>query len=505
MGKTFAQRQLHAEQSLDNYSHSLFLAIRHIATEHSIAETAVTSDSGRTLKILQDSLDLESNSGLDILFIKNLDNTVLVDASSPFFDLQTVVPAIAESDLLSGNSAQLFTFPAEQSELVVIITSFTLIQQKTGRIVGTLIGGSVLNGDITLVEKIRKKIQVDSLVLLVAGQIIASTRSTDTSYIREAIGNLPVVSHEFRELADGYLAYYKTVQRGTESSALEFVLIVQDTILTDLKAAYQDKFILLIYFFIGFSFLILFLVKRLITVPLKNLFLYITRIVHGEQEKYKVGPIFEFNQIGTVMGATIRDLQQSSSQLREEIAKRQQVAEKLEEHRNTLEQTVALRTRELNEINETLITRNRELLREKLERKLAQEENLQLAEAVKNSLVSIVITDQHGTIEYVNPKFFELTQYSAEEAIGQNPRFLSSGLLSDKYYKKLWDTILAGQEWFGEFCNRKKDGEKFWEMASISPIFDAEGKIRYFVAVKEDITNRASCKIEKTTICNVMT
>ena len=124
------------------------------------------------------------------------------------------------------------------------------------------------------------------------------------------------------------------------------------------------------------------------------------------------------------------------------------------------------------------------------QRKRADEEVRKLSLAVEHSPVSIIITDKAGNIEYVNPKFMELTGYSAGEVIGKNPRILKSGEMPPQNYKRLWETIVAGGEWRGEFHNRKKNGELYWEWASISPIYDDAGHIAHFLAVKEDITER---------------
>jgi PAS domain S-box-containing protein len=148
----------------------------------------------------------------------------------------------------------------------------------------------------------------------------------------------------------------------------------------------------------------------------------------------------------------------------------------LARYRQDLEQLVAERTRQLEE--------------EVSERRRTEEEMRKLAMAVHASPSSVVITAKDGTIEYVNPKFTRVTGYSAAEAVGQNPRILKSGVHSRKFYQQMWSILNAGREWHSEFCNRKKSGELYWELASISPMVDETGAISHFVAVKEDITAR---------------
>ena len=124
------------------------------------------------------------------------------------------------------------------------------------------------------------------------------------------------------------------------------------------------------------------------------------------------------------------------------------------------------------------------------ERRRAEARLRQLLEAVRQSPVSIVITDPRGNIEYVNPKFERLTGYTLAEIAGQNPRVLKSGETPPEQYASMWETVLAGGEWQGEFHNRKKNGELYWERAAISAIMDREGQVTHLLAVKEDITER---------------
>jgi PAS domain S-box-containing protein len=137
-----------------------------------------------------------------------------------------------------------------------------------------------------------------------------------------------------------------------------------------------------------------------------------------------------------------------------------------------------------------LQTSNTRLQEEIVDRQLAEVQLRKLTTAVEQSSSSIVITNLEGNIEYVNPKFCDLTGYAHSEAIGQNPRILKTGEMSPEAYRQLWETITQGRVWHGEFHNRTKQGQLYWEYASISPVRDEENRITHYIAIKEDITLR---------------
>lgn len=134
------------------------------------------------------------------------------------------------------------------------------------------------------------------------------------------------------------------------------------------------------------------------------------------------------------------------------------------------------------------------IARDITERKIAEEALTKLSTAVDQSPSVIVITGLDGKIEYVNPKFTELTGYTFEESIGKVPSLLKSGKQSNDVYKELWETISNGNTWHGEFHNKKKDGSLFWEAASVSPIIDNQGKITNYLKVAEDISERKNAE-----------
>jgi PAS domain S-box-containing protein len=124
------------------------------------------------------------------------------------------------------------------------------------------------------------------------------------------------------------------------------------------------------------------------------------------------------------------------------------------------------------------------------DRKQAEEWVGSLATAIEQAGEQIVITGLDGTIEYCNPAFEKTTGYSKQEVLGQNPRVLKSGRQDDEFYLRLWKTISSGAVWTGRFTNRKKDGTHYEEDATISPLRDAAGKIKGYVALKRDVSER---------------
>jgi len=123
-------------------------------------------------------------------------------------------------------------------------------------------------------------------------------------------------------------------------------------------------------------------------------------------------------------------------------------------------------------------------------RRKSEEQLRKLSRAVDQSSNMIFITDRDGLIEYVNPKFTELSGYTPDEALGKTPRLLKSDETPDEVYRDLWATILTGNNWRGELKDRRKDGGDFWAAVSISPVKSEDGCVTHFVAMHEDITHR---------------
>jgi PAS domain S-box-containing protein len=124
------------------------------------------------------------------------------------------------------------------------------------------------------------------------------------------------------------------------------------------------------------------------------------------------------------------------------------------------------------------------------ERKQAEERLYLQDAALKAAANGIVITDNEGTILWANLAFTQLTGYTVEEVIGQNTRLLKSGQHGGEFYRDMWRTICAGQVWYGELINRRKDGSLYTEEMTITPVRGEDREISHFIAIKQDITGR---------------
>jgi len=159
-----------------------------------------------------------------------------------------------------------------------------------------------------------------------------------------------------------------------------------------------------------------------------------------------------------------------------------------------LKTTIDLLEQRVEERTARLSRANKDLGAEIAERKRAEERLRLLTRTVEQSPSLIVITDPDGNIEYINPKFSEVTGYLLDEVKGKNPRVLQSGETAVDQYSDLWRTIKAGRVWKGELLNRKKNGGFYWASEVIAPVTDEQGGITNFVAVQENVTERRAAE-----------
>ncbi len=207
----------------------------------------------------------------------------------------------------------------------------------------------------------------------------------------------------------------------------------------------------------------------------------------GETAYYQIlnTPIVKDNQVIGIRGIAI------------DVTKRKNIEEELLKHKNNLEELIEKRTEKLKnqagllEDSQTALTSLLEDVNDsRLELERSNKEIVKLSLALEQSPIIVMITDINGKIEYVNQHFSKITGYSKNEVLSETPKILNSGTHPKEYFQDLWQTIGSGKIWHGEFCNKKKNGDLYWEFASISPLRDNNNNITHYIAVKEDISER---------------
>jgi len=149
---------------------------------------------------------------------------------------------------------------------------------------------------------------------------------------------------------------------------------------------------------------------------------------------------------------------------------------------DNLKSLVKVQTRKLEDSNQAL-TENMNLIKK-------QHIDLSNFKEALDKSANVIITDTAGTIVYVNDDFCEVSKFSREELLGQNPRIVNSHYHDKEFFKKMWDTILEGKTWKGDIKNKAKDGSYYWSKATIAPLLGDDGNPEQFIAIHTDITNQ---------------
>ncbi|RLL50633.1 PAS domain S-box protein [Mariprofundus sp. EBB-1] len=119
-----------------------------------------------------------------------------------------------------------------------------------------------------------------------------------------------------------------------------------------------------------------------------------------------------------------------------------------------------------------------------------------LSQAIEQGGESVIMTDKHGVIEYVNPAFTEITGFSFDDVVGKKPNILKSGVQSAEYYKKMWLTISRGEVWHASIVDQRKDGSTYPALMTVSPIMDAKDNITHYVGIQQDMSAHEMLEIQ---------
>ncbi|OQY59594.1 MAG: hypothetical protein B6245_05815 [Desulfobacteraceae bacterium 4572_88] len=310
----FMQRHVVAENIMERKHELIRLGLCRIAENALVASAISRYDLSGTKDILSELLSPLTDEDLDILFVSLPGHPVWANMTSPFFAADSLLPEItgyAEKLLSSGRILRL---KKNETDLTMMLQSLPIIQRQSGKVLGTLFGGVVLNDNFSLLEMIRKKTMSEVVIFLEHGDIIAST------YLPDARNHLIFRNTEKNPAGqvysvDGLLTRYQRLSVMDQPSSLSIVLGVTDQILTDLKVSYQQKGIFLLFSSLCFLIFTIFMIRWLTFPSLKKLIRYSREISHGNlKARYQQGIISEFNQLGHATEKMVGTLQDTQEQ-----------------------------------------------------------------------------------------------------------------------------------------------------------------------------------------------
>ena len=374
-------------------------------------------------------------------FIDNIDQ--VANQIRPFINIKTWV-AVGETD-------------------TALVQSVPIVFHQTGQVVGHLVYGISLRGNLGLVSKIQRTTGIDHVELFANDILQTSAPRVAQSTLLGAQGSLKAFEQNtVTEISTNHIAYLTSFSF-SDVAVVNAAFIIDDTSLDNLAASFKGALTTHSIVVLVGSASVFLLLMWLVVNPAKRMSRYALSVV-GEEEAVAFEPslVAEFNTMGTAV---------------ERVFKQQQRAnESLTELKNSLQQQVEQRTASLQGEVEM--------------RAQAEMELRKLVQAVEQSPTMIFITDLDGRIEYVNAMFTDITGYTREEAIGRRSDILKSPDTPKVVHADLWQTIMSGAEWRSEIKDRRKDGSYFWAYASIAPVHDLDGNMTHFVAMHQDISER---------------
>jgi signal transduction histidine kinase len=342
----FKQRHTIAEIILEYQIEIVHRQLQNISKNEQLTAQILKSDQIEAKKILYKILDANHEYPLDIAFISLSKDLIWLDANDPFFAVSPILPDIIDRqrDLLS--SGHILRFQKEFVDLTMMLKAAPVIHNRTGKVLGTLFGGIVLNNNLSILENIQKNTQASVIVLLENGEIIGSTdllSAQSTRTLQDA--------RDHRDSGQIYsanhlLVSYNKISLSGRPTSVEIAMAIPDQSLHALQNAYLQQGIILLLVCLVFLSMTYFSLRRLIQPSLKKLLNYSASVSSGNlQARYQAGTVTEFNQFG-------RAAERMVETIRMEIEERRQAELALQILNTELDQRVTQRTAQLEAANQ---------------------------------------------------------------------------------------------------------------------------------------------------------
>lgn len=465
LSNTFEQRFSIVVNIIFHQEELILYSLRAIKSNKYLSEQIIQGNSNLTQKILIDTLGSTVDSPLDILFFSDLDNTVFADASSPFFNPGPILSLIIEHRSSLLYKGELLHLKKNGTDLTMLVRAVKLTNEQTGKVIGTLYGGIVMNDNMSLLEQIRRETYSGAVLLLSDDVFVGSTELKEsaitkmmTDHEHSMEDTIPSWFRNINSPANDLISSPRKVLPQGMSTVVQIVFAVPNKILVDIRNSYLKKAFWLVVGALVFLLLSISVVRWLTLLPFKNLLKYSNEIFTGRMKStYQFGSIKEFNQLGEAMEKMVGGLRDANEQLQLDIVARRQA-----------------------------------------------EKDLQSSEAFLNSVIdnipNMIFVKDAKDLRFVrfNKAGEELLGYSKEDLLGKcDYDFFpkeEADFFTSKDLKVLTEKTLADVP--EEPVQTKEKGIRILHTKKI-PIFDEKGTPLFLLGISEDITARKQAEEEK--------
>ena len=306
---SFQQRHAIAEIVMEQQLEFIERVFQEITKHASFSSEIEQEHEFEVEDILYGILDSYSETQLDITFITVSGDSVWLDVSSPFFDLEPILTEIISRQRTLLSSGHILRFTKDEVDLTMMLRAAPIIHAGTGKKLGTLFGGVVVNDNLALLETIQQKTQTDVAVFLESGDLIASTDVVDAPEVTMLLEARQTSREGDIYAANGLLASYRAISLQEQPTSLEIATAIPDRTLMDLRRSYQRQGIVLVVSSLLFLMMTIVIMRKLTMPSLKKLLNYFMDVSSGDLHvRYTPGGVIEFNQLGQAMEQMVEKL-----------------------------------------------------------------------------------------------------------------------------------------------------------------------------------------------------
>lgn len=312
---SFEQRHRIAETVLDRQLEGIERTLQDIRENEQIVSALAQERQSEAEQVLYDFLDTLPENQLDILLVSLSNDAVWIDASSPFFAVSPIFPAILALRLELLSSGHIQRFSEDETDVTLMLRAFPIIFARSGKVLGTLFGGIVLNENFSMVETIRRKTRSQGVAFFVQGKMLASTHAEE-SPITMALFEARQQEEEKDVYAhNNILANYRILRLLNKETPVEAGIAITNQSVRELQYSYLQKGIFLLVFALLFLLFTVLMIRWLTFPALDKLLKYANNVASGHlQTTYQPGTIMEFNQLGQALENMVAELRETQDQ-----------------------------------------------------------------------------------------------------------------------------------------------------------------------------------------------